>query len=126
MAKQCRNAWHDAAVSVLHRLRMLRTHDVEVTLQWLEGRLGQDRHAILAALAVAHDDQTQVEVDVLHAQLQRLLQAKPTAVEDGADQPVVVLKPGEDRANLRVREHDRQPAPQADPCGLNPNRQLTA
>jgi hypothetical protein len=42
--------------------------------------------------------------------LQRLLQAKTAAVENRADEPVLVLEPGENSAHFLVRHDDRQPA----------------
>jgi hypothetical protein len=97
-------------VPALHRLRVLRAHDIEMALQRFDDYLRQHSHAVLVALAAADDELSQLEVDVFHAQLQRLLQAKTAAVENRADEPVLVLEPGENSAHFLVRHDDRQPA----------------
>ena len=59
---------------------------LELRAQRILERGGQHHDAVLAALAFAHDDRAAVEVDVLHAQAQRLGQAHAGAVEQAAEE----------------------------------------
>ena len=61
--------------------RVLRLHHCEVVAQQPGQRIGQHRHAVLAALAVAHRDLPRGEIDILHPQPHALHQAHSGTVK---------------------------------------------
>ena len=76
----------------------------------LEGARQHD-DAVLAALAVAHDDHLAHEVDVLHAQPDPFEQAHARAVEEAREQAGLgVLHAVEERLHLDVGKHHRHAA----------------
>ena len=72
--------------------------------------LGQDRHPVLAALAITDHDLAPLEVDVFHAQPQALQQAHAGAIEQRGHQPHRPVQLVQQRAHLSLRQHHRQPA----------------
>ena len=71
-------------------------------------RARQHDDAVLAALAVAHDDDLADEVDVLHAQAHAFEQAHAGAVEQAGEQAGVALAHARQQGlHLDVGEHDR-------------------
>jgi hypothetical protein len=60
-------------------------------LERLDGRCRKHRHAILPALAVAHEDLPILEVDVFDAKLQALAQPEAGAIKQARHQPLRAL-----------------------------------
>ena len=68
----------------------------------------QHDDAVLAALAVAHDDHLADEIDILHAQADAFEQAHAGAVQEPRQQAGDALAHvREQRLHLELREHDR-------------------
>jgi len=84
-------------------------HAHEMAAQRGSDARGEHRHPVARALAVAHDDLAPREVDVLHAQAQRLHDAQAGAVEQAQDQAGRARSAREHRAHLLARQHDGQP-----------------
>lgn len=85
---------------------MLPLHCLEM---WAEIRLhdgGQHRHAILVALASAHDDLVPAEIDVLDAQAAALEQSQPGAIHQIRHESRGPVQAPEDGADFLARQHD--------------------
>jgi hypothetical protein len=82
---------------------------VEVGLQRRGQRLGQHGAAILAALAVAHQDFVAAEIEVLNAQVQRFEQPQARAVEELRDEAIGIVQFGQDAIHLVTRQDHWQP-----------------
>ena len=78
-----------------------------MSLQRSRCAVRENRHAVLLTLAVAHHDLRVLEVDVLHAQSQRLHEAQPAAVQQLRDQVKRRLELREQRLHLSPRQNDR-------------------
>ena len=76
-------------------------------LQRLHHLLGQHRHPVLAALAVAHRNLPVGEVHVLHPQRQALDLPQPRAIQQARHQPFHALQLLEEPARLGLRQHHR-------------------
>lgn len=76
----------------------------------------QQRDAIAVALAIAYDQLTETEVDVLDPQPRALEQPKSGAVEQIGHQCGHARHSREHRAHFVAREHDRQPLPPNGAC----------
>jgi hypothetical protein len=68
--------------------------------------LGEQRHAVLQALAISDDDLASSEIDVADAQRAALRQAQARAVHETRHQAVDRPEPGEDGGDLAGAEHD--------------------
>lgn len=88
---------------------------VEVGQQRRRERLGEHGAAVLAALAVAHQDFVTGEIEVLYAQAQGLEQAQPRAVVELGDEAIGALEFGQQEINIVTRQDDRQPLGTARP-----------
>ncbi len=86
----------DGAVAGVNVGGVLLATALEVLAELVDERTGEHRAAVLAALAVAHDDQLQAEVDVLDAQAEGLHEAEAGAVEQVGDEPVLPVHVGEE------------------------------
>jgi hypothetical protein len=98
----------------------------ELLAQRQQHVLGQHGDAVLAALAVAHQQLAALELDILHAQAQALEQTHARAVEQRGDQPHGAAQLVQQGAHLADREHHRQALPGA--CGddfVEPGQLLT-
>ncbi len=71
-------------------------------------RAAQHREAVFHALAVAHENLVEAEVDVLHAEAQALHQAHARAVEKRGDEARAAVEPREDGPHLFTGEDDGQ------------------
>ena len=78
-----------------------------MTCKWLPQTRRQHHPPVLLALAAANGDLAAIEIDVLHAQLETLLQAEPRAVQERRDQPRRAAELLEHLANFRDGEDDR-------------------
>jgi len=78
--------------------------------RWSGCRKGDGKHgkSVLHALAVAHDDLVEREVDVLHSQPQALHEAQAGAVEERRHEKGRPVEPREDGPHLIPREDDGQ------------------
>ena len=83
---------------------------LEVAAQGSLGNARQRCAAIAISLALAHEQLTPPEVDVLDAQPQCLQQAQTASVEQRRDEAVHFRELGQHRAHLVAREHDREAA----------------
>lgn len=81
----------------------------QLPLQRKDEVLGQHRHPVLAALALADDDLTPLELDILDAQPQAFEQAHAGAVQQGRDQPRGASHLVQQGAHFGGREHHRKP-----------------
>ena len=72
-------------------------------------RGGQHHDAVFAALALAHHDGAACEIDVLDPQTQAFQQAHAGAVEQLAEQTVVIRQGGQHLRHLVMRQHHRKP-----------------
>ena len=93
----------------------------------LRGRtqgLRQHHHAILVTLARPHDQGLVREVHVLHPQAQCLAQAHAGAVQQPAEQTVLVRQGIKEVLDLARAQHHRQAPPHCGPADLLQPRQL--
>jgi hypothetical protein len=74
---------------------------------------GKRRHAILASLAVADPNLARGEVEILHAQRERLEEPEARTVEQARHQKRNTIELREHAAHLLRREHDRKPSRRA-------------
>lgn len=86
------------------KLAQLRDADSE----WGDEGVRDDSDAILEALAVAYDEGTGRQVDVLDAHSQRFQQAQPAAVKQGSDGAVWATQMIQNSAHLLAGEYDRK------------------
>lgn len=82
----------------------------KLRLQRCDQVLRQHRHPVLAALALAHDQLAARELQVLHAQAQRLQQPHDDAVHQRRHQTRRARHVQQQAAHLARRQHHRQPA----------------
>ena len=85
---------------------MHRTRPGELPVQRRAHCVGQHGHAVLVALAAAHQDLAAGEVDVLHAQVQALAEAHTGAVHERRQQPHLAVKLAEHGGDLVGGEHN--------------------
>ena len=82
----------------------------DLALQRQHQILGRHGDAILAALAMAHQQLAALEFDILDAQAQALEQAHAGAVEQRCDEAHRAVEFVQQRTHFRGRQHDRQAA----------------
>ena len=73
---------------------------------------------VLLALSTAHDNLMPVEIDVLDAQCEAVLDPEPRAVEDDDDDPDLTGQLFQNAADFIAAEHNRHPNRQAGPRHL--------
>ena len=66
-------------------------------------------HAILAAFAGSHQYQPALQIEILHAQAQRLQQAQAATILQQGDQSRYADDVAEELRHLLTRQHRRQP-----------------
>jgi len=69
--------------------------------------LGQHRHSVLVAFAVAHHDLIVGKVDVFHPQANALHQSQARAVQEGGHDPCGACQVPQHRSDLVLRQHHR-------------------
>jgi hypothetical protein len=109
------------AVAARQVAAMALLHPGQVLAQRGLGGPGQQRPAVLAALALAHHQQVLREVHVAHAQAQTLVQAQAGPVEQRGRQAARSVQVLEHGAHLVAREHHRQA-----PRGARPHHLVQA
>src|SRR5439155_5475658 len=67
------------------------------------------RRAVLEAFAVAHDERSRREIDVLHAQTQSLEQTQAAAVQEARDRAVGTAQLREQATHFLASQDDGQP-----------------
>ncbi len=82
--------------------------DAELVAQRVQQRAGHHRDAILAALAVPHDDLPLVEVEILYPQRKAFSHAHARAVHEARHEGVRVLHAAEQALRLLRGEHGGQ------------------
>jgi hypothetical protein len=114
----------DLAVSLLQVACVQQAHSFQMCAHRLHQPLGKHRHAILLALAVAHQDLAIGQIHVLDAQPQALQHTKPGAIQEARDQPVRPGELGQHALDFAARQDDRQsgracrPLHAVEPCQL--------
>ena len=98
----------DAAPARLRVGRPQHLRARQLIVQGRHQRGGQHHRAVLAALAAAHDERAAFEIDILDAQLQRLGDAQPGAVEQLREQALLALQQRQDARHFVGRQHHRQ------------------
>ena len=81
-------------------------HIHQVLRQRLPRRGGQHRHPILTALSLPHDDLMAIEIEILDAQIDTLLDPDARPVQQHHDQPHRAGQLLQDRGNLLAAEDD--------------------
>jgi hypothetical protein len=84
------------------------SHAGQVMPHGIDEGTREHRHAVLAALALAHHDLVPHQVHILHAQLQALREPQARAVQEPRHERVLARQSAEERAGLVLREHDGQ------------------
>ena len=84
-------------------------HFHEVSLERRLDGHRQHRLPVLLAFAPPNDNLVPVEVDVLHSQLETLLQTQTGSIEERHDDPHRAVNVLKDLADLLSTEHDRNP-----------------
>ncbi len=109
LALQCVRQF-DACDASLHIAGPYEADPGQLFAQVGHERLGQHDNTVFRALAFAHDQGMQAEVDVLDPQLKCLADAQAGAVEQPCQQPMLTIKPPKHLAHLLHGQHHRQPA----------------
>jgi hypothetical protein len=86
---------------------VLDTPRVELTPERTHQNFRQHGATVAIALATPHDDLPALEIDVLHAQLQRLEQAQARSIQERRHQRRYPAHLPQDRPNLGAAEHGR-------------------
>jgi hypothetical protein len=74
----------------------------------LVGAIAEPQRAIFVALSFAHDERESVEIDILHAQAQRLVDPHSGSVQQLSQQAVLALHPRKHGSDFFNREDDWQ------------------
>ena len=88
---------------------MLPLHFRQVGPQPIPHRHGQHRPDVLLTLATPHDNLMPVEVDVLDAEPEAILDSEPSPVQDDDDDPDLARQLLQDAAHFVAAEHNRHP-----------------
>ena len=88
--------------------RPQRTRPLQLIVQRRHQRGRQHHRPILAALAAANDDGAELEVHILHPQLQRLENSHPRAVKQLRQRPMLALQQRQHPPHFCDRHHRRQ------------------
>ena len=98
----------DTAALVLAIVQPVPPRQIELLAERRLERTRQHDDAVLATLAVAHDDDLTREVDVLDTQAGAFEQAHPGAVQQAPEQRRHAFEPRQHCLHFGVREHHRQ------------------
>ncbi len=87
---------------------MQQTHICEMLAERLDQRGRQHRHSILLTLAATDGDLISIEIQILHAQLQTLFQAKARSVKQHRDDPHRAFQVRQHCSHFLPTQDDRQ------------------
>jgi hypothetical protein len=96
----------DGAEAVAQIGVMKGSDTLEVSIQGIDERFGQEGHAILAAFPPADDDLKALEIDIFDAKPHALHETEAGAVEKVGQKTVGALEVRQDGADFLTREHD--------------------
>jgi hypothetical protein len=87
---------------------MQQTHICEMLAERLDQCARQHRRPILLTLPATDGDLISIEIQVLHAQLQRLFQAKARSIQQHRDDPHRAFQLRQHRSHFLPTQDDRQ------------------
>ena len=95
------------------------SHLTDMVREGFHEAMGQDGEAVLASLAISHDDLAQAEVDVLDAQANAFREAETASVEELAHEPMLGQETDDEVGDLVLGENGGEPLGPPGADGVN-------
>ena len=102
--------WHMNSTEAVGEILVVKVPNVgELVLQTLPARVGQEGRTVFSSLAVADDDVSEIEIDILDSESKALEDAHPGAIEQQNDELDGSFETGEECRDLFAAEDGGQP-----------------